>query len=319
LISEEKPCPIVLACDDTYAMPLATALRSIVEANKGNLLLEFHVLFDRFSKEMQSKVWDSLPNGSASIKWVPVDLSKFSEFSTKVHISKMTYARFLIPHVFPEDIAKVLYFDADILVLGDLGELWETDLEGAVLGAVEDNMNPHLKCGYKEHAEVPRVRDYFNAGILMIDLKKWREERISDKCLDYLTRFPRSPFSDQDALNYACDGLWKKLDRGWNFQDHLQQKITNIDPNERPKIVHFIKSQKPWKASSLSTNASFYDSFRSRTNFARNWWEKLWDNHLTLWYRFKWSLRRNEIVRSIWSRIKVHWQFLAKTLKTRNL
>ena len=65
--------PVVFACDDGYAMPLATALRSIVEANRSGGPIEFHVLFDKFSERAKGKVLDSLPTGTAVINWVPVD------------------------------------------------------------------------------------------------------------------------------------------------------------------------------------------------------------------------------------------------------
>ena len=59
----------------------------------------------------------------------------------------MTFARFLIPNMFPESVSRVLYLDSDILVIDDLRALWQTDLEGAVLGAVEDHIDRLLKTG----------------------------------------------------------------------------------------------------------------------------------------------------------------------------
>src|SRR5262245_12182185 len=96
------PCPLVFACDASYAMPLATALRSIVESNRRWWPLKFIILTFAFSEHTQEKVIDSLPTASASISWVPVDLELFDSFSTLDYISKVTYARFLIPSVVPE-------------------------------------------------------------------------------------------------------------------------------------------------------------------------------------------------------------------------
>ncbi len=117
-----------------------------------------------------------------------------------------------------------MYLDADILVLDDLESLWETDLEGAVVGAVLDGLDPKLKHGDPGFEEVPRVQDYFNSGVLLIDLGRWREERISERALELLINHPQSLFSDQDALNIVCDGRWKKLDPRWNFQDYYEKK-----------------------------------------------------------------------------------------------
>jgi lipopolysaccharide biosynthesis glycosyltransferase len=297
--------PLVLACDEGYAMQLATTLRSIVEANRNDWPLDFHVLSDGYSEDMRRKVLLSLPKGSASIKWVDVDLRPFGEFATLPHISKMTYARFLIPQVFPASVSRVLYLDADLLVLDDLEPLWETNLEGAVVGAVIDKADQQLKEDDPEFEGVPRVRDYFNAGVLLIDLNQWREKQISGKALEYLIQHPQSPFSDQDALNVVCDGLWKKLDGRWNFQQHWENRIMEMSPDQRPGIVHFIRREKPWDARIPNLNASFYDAYRSRTCFARNPWDKLRDRLQGVWCRLKGVLRRYSFLRFIWKRVRL--------------
>ena len=269
--------PIVLACDECYAMPLATTLRSIVEANRGGRPLEFHVMCEGVSDKMRTKVIDSLPRNSASIRWIEVGLDLFSELSTEVHISKVTYARLLIPYIFSNKISRVLYLDADLIVLDNLESLLETNLERNVVGAVLDGLDSRIKYG-SVNINIPRVRDYFNAGVLLIDLCRWRKERISEKAMEYLKLHPRSPFSDQDALNVACDGLWKKLDPRWNHLDFYEKKqIGNLIGEERPKIVHFVTSHKPWNASIPNLNAAFYDAFRSRTKFARTLKDKASD------------------------------------------
>lgn len=287
----------VLACDSAYAMPLATTLRSLVEANKGDWPVECHILFDDFCEAARKEVSDSLPNGAATIRWAPVSMERFREFSTMRGVSTMTFARLLIPHVFPDTVTRVLYLDTDILVLDDIMPLWETNLEGAVVGAVQDGLNWCLKAGDSRFERVPRVRNYFNAGVLLIDLARWREERVSEKALDYLERFPDSPFSDQDAINVALDGRWKQLDSRWNFQDHFARKIEKMRGHERPRIVHFVTRSKPWDASCGSVNASFYDSYRTRTKFARKRGEKCADTVTGSWYRLKRILGRVRLIR----------------------
>ena len=285
-------------------MPLATTLRSIVESNASSWPLEFHLLSDGFSEDTRKRVFDSLPKGSASLRWLSVDMTPFREFETCSYISKMTYARFLIPNIFPDIVSRVLYLDADLLVLDDLGPLWEIDLAGVVVGAVLDNLDSQIK-GNKPGVEgVPRVRDYFNAGVLLVNLEKWREERISEKALDYLVKNPKSPFSDQDALNVACDSLWKQLDPRWNFQEHYKNRIAELDPEHRPAIIHFVRNLKPWNASVISLNTSFYDAFRSRTCFARTYRDKLLDMVLRTWSRLKGVLKRYWVMQATWSAVR---------------
>jgi lipopolysaccharide biosynthesis glycosyltransferase len=299
-------CPLVFAADEAYTMQLATTMRSVVETNASSWPIEFHVLTDSIAEDTRRKILDSLPNGSASIRWSLVDLNLFKGFSFMNYISKMTYARLLIPRVLPDTVSRVLYLDADLLVMDSLEPLWETDLDGAIMGAVVDLIDPALKRGEPRCEGLPRVRDYFNAGVLLIDLDQWREKRVSEKALEYLERHPRSPYSDQDALNFACDKLWKKLDPRWNFQDHVNhvnQRFSDFRPDEQPWIVHYVTYRKPWYAGIRAFNASSYDAFRSRTLFARTPWEKLLDA-LRRWVPFTDALPRYKLLRAMWRRLR---------------
>jgi lipopolysaccharide biosynthesis glycosyltransferase len=307
--SEQISRPIVLACDEAYAMPLAITLRSIAEANRSGWPLEFHVFSDGLPDDTRRKVFDSLPKGSASIRWVLIDLELFEDFATLSHISKVTYARFYIHEVFPDTVSRVLYLDADLLVLDDLRPVWETDLERSVVGAVLDGLDPKLKRGEPGLEAVPRVRDYFNAGVLLINLHRWRQERISERALEYLTWHPQSPFSDQDALNFACDGLWKKMDRRWNFQDFYENaRISIMPPEKRPGIVHFVYRYKPWDFHIPTLNADFYDAYRRRTCFARSPLDKALDKALGFfqipWHKLKGILSQYPLLQEIWRQVK---------------
>jgi lipopolysaccharide biosynthesis glycosyltransferase len=271
-----KNLPFVLACDAGYAMPLTTTLRSIVESNQTSWPLNFHLLSEGFSNIIKDKVEMSLPKGSASIRWVQADLGLFQNFNTQKHISKITFARILLPNLFSETVSKVLFLDTDILVLKDLTPLLETELEGCVLGAVLDGLDPILQGQRKSSFKIPKlnIHRYFNAGVLLVDLNRWRQNQISERAIQFLIQNPDSPFSDQDALNVACDGLWFELPSKWNFQDHFQTKVSEMND---PAIVHFINNSKPWIPKVRSPNAGFYDSFRDRTRFARSKARKLKD------------------------------------------
>lgn len=300
--SERLSFPLVMACDEAYAMQLATTLRSIVEANR-NVHLEVYVLSDGFSENARRKVVHSLPDRSVSIHWVTVDLKLFAEFATSPHISKMTYARLLIPSILKDDVSRVLYLDSDILVLDDLRLLWDVDLEGAVIGGVIDQLDAKIKGGEPVPKEMPRVRDYFNAGVLLIDIDRWRQEQISERALQYLIKYPHTPYSDQDALNVACDGMWKKLNGRWNFQNHCVTNFSQMAPEQRPAIIHFVTNQKPWNTRSCSVNASFYNTFRNGTCFARTPFEIVLDTITDGWYRLRRSLRNCSVMRVIWNMI----------------
>ena len=273
-------CPLVFACDAGYAPHLATALRSAAESNRTAWPLECHVLSEGIPEQVQARIHASLPAGSVTIRWTKVDLAPFRRFATMDHITPVTYARLLLPELFA-GTPRVLYLDADILVLGDLGPLREMDLGGAATGAVLDEMDGRIQAQPSRHAGIPRVHAYFNAGVLLIDLERWRTEGIAARALDYLAAHPDSPYSDQDALNVACEGRWLDLGPRWNYQ-HDDRLLGELP--EPPAIVHFVSREKPWRPASLSRNAGFYDAFRSRTAFARTRPERMRDGIAWGWH-----------------------------------
>jgi lipopolysaccharide biosynthesis glycosyltransferase len=290
---------IVLACDERYAVPLATSIRSIVEANRTGLPVEILVLTSEFSAEKKKKVSNSVPLGSASLRWVKLDLSRFAEFYTRNHISKTSYARLLLSYVLPIGVSRVLYLDADVLVLDDLQPLWHLDLGGTVLGAVtdidsEDNAK-RLRLDGK-----PGGHDYFNAGVLLVDVKRWKDEHISEKALKYLEKNPHTFNADQDALNVVCSGRWKQLDTRWNHQIFDKAVRPGCFSSLAPSILHFIGPFKPWDPRSISVNAGLYNSVRKRTCFARTTFEVAGDRFIEAWYRSKRYLRQYKLMRTIW-------------------
>jgi lipopolysaccharide biosynthesis glycosyltransferase len=303
--SEIGSHPIVLACDEAYAMPLATAVRSMVEVNRSARPLEIVVLTSEFSDNKKRKVEASVSDSEASFRWVKMDLSSFERCSTLSYISRMTYARLLLPYVFDTSIVKVLYLDADIIVLDDLRPLWDTNLDGAVLGAVVDiDSERHaerLGLTYRttDKAATESVTPsggYFNAGVLLVDLARWRQERISESAIQYLAQHPDTPFSDQDAINVVCAGRWQQLDVRWNLQKLDHGQYPGRLACERASVIHFIGTHKPWKASSLNASEVFYDAYRSRTKFARTHLERACDVFQRLFERAKIMLKHFEVI-----------------------
>jgi lipopolysaccharide biosynthesis glycosyltransferase len=263
---------LVLASDDAYAMPLATMLRSIAESNRANWPLDVHVLTDSMPDATKARVLRSVPDGAMHLRWITVDLSQFKHLGLLSHVSSMTYARLLIPHLFPDCVSRLLYLDTDMLVQGDLAELWRVDLGGMPVGAVLDHhVDADLRVQRRTQSDdLPTVRNYFNAGVLLFDLAACRRSPLFENALAYLRAHPESTYADQDALNVAFDGRWQEIDTTWNFQNHHVTRIARLPASRRPAIVHFITSSKPWKVSSTSVNAALYDAVRSRTQFARS-------------------------------------------------
>lgn len=288
-------CPIVFACDEGYAMPLATTLLSLADSNRRHWPLRITILHDGFSESAKERVARSLPTGAAELTWTVIDLGAFAGFVHRMPwVSAMTYARLQLQESLNGALGRVIFLDSDILVLDDLGELARADLRGHPLAAVPDaHVDDALRTGLRpEHEGVPQVQGYFNAGVLVIDLDEWKLCSVSDRALCYLAEHANLPYGDQDALNAACDGMWQRLPSRWNFQLHHATRIERLPALERPAIVHFVTKWKPWKTSSASINSKLYNTYRDRTSYRRKRMQKVRDAVETLGYRLKYRLDR---------------------------
>jgi lipopolysaccharide biosynthesis glycosyltransferase len=146
------------------------------------------------------------------------------------HYTIDTYTRLWLGEFFPEQIDRVLYLDADIVVVGSIAQLWNTDLGGALMGAVDI---PGSDQGVRRLGM--RLEDgYFNAGVLLIDLPQWRATRGEITVLDYIRANPERVSYDQDALNACFRSRTKQLDYKWN--------VIRRDA----RIIHFNGGTKPW-------------------------------------------------------------------------
>jgi lipopolysaccharide biosynthesis glycosyltransferase len=166
------------------------------------------------------------------------------------HYTIDTYTRLWLGEFFPETVDRVLYLDADIVVVGSIAPLWSTDLGGALMGAVDI---PGSDQGVRRLAM--RMEDgYFNAGVLLIDVAQWRATRAELTVLDYIRVNPERVSYDQDALNACFRSCTKRLDYKWNvirpfYREPLVLPLgrTEIETIRRDaKIIHFNGGSKPW-------------------------------------------------------------------------
>jgi L-malate glycosyltransferase len=266
-------CPIVMACDEGYAMPLATALRSLVDHNQRHWPVEVHVLHNGFSAPARARVVQSVPPGSLTLHWRSVDTTSFEGIALLPHISVMSLARVQIPTLFAATHAdkRMLYLDADILVLDDLAPLCNVDLQGAVMAAIPD-WYAKDDMPSAQAAALPRVQRYFNSGVLLWDIHACLQHRVAQRAGDYLASQPSRGLHDQDALNVACDELWHAMPERWNFQGHHNVRIQKLAAAQRPAIAHFITASKPWLAQCSSLNTALHDRYRNRTQYKRSAW-----------------------------------------------
>jgi lipopolysaccharide biosynthesis glycosyltransferase len=272
---------VTMGFDGAYA-PHAAAVIAAVSRHANNAPFRFIILYENVSRDVQERIEKTAP-GSTFI-WREVGDEDVPAFESRRHLTRATLYRLGLEHLAPVDCERLIYLDADITVLGDLRELWSMDLNGSAIGAVSDGyLNTEHFDGKRFHQTwgLPEG-EYFNAGILLIDLKKVREGALFTKAMHFAAEHDEDlPYNDQDALNWTFWQSWTSLPVAWNVQaSHLQDWAVNVQPQHRrlgnayPAIVHFTGPEKPWIKDGYHPWSWVYWESLKHTDFLREVSEK---------------------------------------------
>lgn len=264
----ENAIRICMACDDKYAIHCASAIASMIDNHKSEEKLEFFILNSAISKKSQSRL-EKLGNTKvSSLKLINVNPLDFKNcpLPENMHFSLETYFRLKLPDFFP-DFDKVLYIDCDVTVLGDVKELWELDIAGVYAAVCEDIVPvEHLREFIGDFAN-------FNAGVMVINLKKWREDRISQKCFDFIEHHSEKIFFvDQDVLNSMLIPKINYFPRFWNLEYMpLNDVVSGLYSEQEIRLIHHISRMKPWNTPFGHIYADKYFKYLAKTP----WWHHI--------------------------------------------
>lgn len=241
----DHPISIVLVNDEHF-MPMAAALLKSIQVNHHTQeAITIYFVANGVTNSSKKKLERSVVTDSFKIEWL--DIKNAVPSNVKLPIDRSSfpisvYARLFIENYLPANLERVLYLDADMIVRKDISQLWHTNLDGNIMAAVPDQRIPFFEnewSGIKNYRELGFSGDspYFNAGLFLVDLKKWREAGIGEKTLKAVSdNIEYADYPDQYGANIALHGKWKLLDNTWN---HFAS-----EENPDPSIIHFT-SRKP--------------------------------------------------------------------------
>lgn len=238
--------PIFLSADNNYAPFIATTIASICDNTKS--FCNFYILDGGISEENKEKICELKQQfNNFSIEFFKIDTDKyFKNFITESYITMAAYYRLIIADLFPH-LNKVLYLDVDIIAKGDISELYKTDLGESVLGAVRDQGDKQYIAKLKKNIEMDDSSNYFNSGVLLINLKKWREQNITQKLFSIEKKYRGKLLcNDQDVLNKAFENNYKML----------PQKFNALTVQDDTVIRHYYSKPKPWEIKQGIKNSS---------------------------------------------------------------
>jgi lipopolysaccharide biosynthesis glycosyltransferase len=232
---------VVSSTDNNYAQHLCVTFTSLFMNMSPGVSIQLYVLCTGLTEENRHKLQKTISRFGAQIQFIMVDNTLYSGFHTNNHITSETYFRLSIPEVISSSVSKVIYLDSDVVVTGDIAEMWETDLKNHAIAAVSDLGGAFL-C---KELHIPEGV-FFNAGILIMNLTKWREEAISTKAINYISKnTTKMVYHDQEALNALLYDDWLELSPKWNVHSHMVRSKEWKGSNA-PGMIHYTGSSKPW-------------------------------------------------------------------------
>lgn len=243
---------IALTVDHKFVRFCAVTMASILKNNQAQGIT-FHIIGDL---SLSSTDKDSLSrlvcDFGAKILFYRVKDEQIGGYALKwesKRLSKVVFYRCILPSVLPSSLSSVLYLDCDVLVLGELEDLWNTDLHGYALAAVPDAavVNPE-RCA-RLHYDASN--NYFNGGVLLLNLDYWRKHNVEEQCKAYYRKHPQEIiYNDQDLLNGLLFDKKKLVGLKWNLQENaFRRRTAHLYPKQLISdcvILHY-SSRKPWQ------------------------------------------------------------------------
>lgn len=275
-----QPISVVTMADDSFVRPLAVLGQSLVEHLPSGQRIELYVIdggITATSKEHLRASWDADRIHATFV--VP----QFGEQVLPVwgRFPPLTYARVFLGELLPADCDKVILLDSDIVVLADIQSLWDMDLEDKSLLAAQDPAVPFVSspdglAHYRSLGVAPD-RPYFNAGVMVVNLAKWRRTKVQERVVKFTQQHADElNYCDQEGLNAILWNDWGALDCRWQVQPRLMGRLPlpHLDARQRsamtedPWLLHFTGRLKPWVYRSNTPADRIFYRYLDQT-----WWK----------------------------------------------
>lgn len=243
--NDTKNISLAFSFNQNYLTPFYVLLTSIF-INNTQESIDFHVILTGTTQQQNNDIINFVESHNSKIFFYTIEIDYVKSFAPhSERYGLATFYRLLLPQLLPVQLEKIIYLDVDIIVIGSLRELYEVQLNCSPLAAVSepvDETRPDLGL----HA----VGEYFNAGVLLINLPAWRTQKVTEQAIEFLKNYPEiAIFLDQDALNAVLVKNWVALDDKFNYTWRAipfvpQSELESIVAEKN--IVHYNSSLKPW-------------------------------------------------------------------------
>ena len=259
---------VVYVSNEAYAQHFAVSLASLCDCNPDEEELGIYLLDTGILPETAEKLKELAADFGRILTLIPCRNleERFPERPDTGRFDLSTLGRFFLGELLPEDVKRVLYLDCDTVVQKSLHRMYKSELGGKLLAMAEE---PTIYHEVKAYLGILPEEPYFNAGVMLVDLARWRDEEIGKQLLAYYTEIaPHCLFQDQDAINGLLRGRIAALHPKYNFITNYYYfsyaALEVFSPAYRkigerrfrtakrsPAIVHYAGDERPWRQGDL--------------------------------------------------------------------
>ena len=272
--------PVVFATNEKYAPFVSSCVESIKANSSKDYFYKIVVFNVDLAEDTQKRLADeSCDNVSVEC----LDVSEYIEnikdkLYSHSYFSQEMYYRILIPDIFPND-EKVIYLDCDMIVLGDLSELYNIDIGSNAIAACRNLMHEKMR-NYVQNTLLLDPNKYVNSGMLVINCQKFIDENIKDRIFEEINHHDILTYPDQDLINLVCKDSIFYLPLNWNYLWHLerlnrssvkelllnQEDLVEFKETSKDiKILHYTGDKKPWSYNAIEGADIFWEYAKACT------------------------------------------------------
>ncbi len=212
----------------------------------------------------KAKLRQSCGSATANLQFRDIDASKpplSRLMPTRWSLSPANYSRLILPDLLSDECDRLIFLDSDMLIHASLRPLSTIDLAGFPIGAVREDHHVHPASDGR--LPLPAEIPYLNAGLLVVDVARWRAEKVTRRCFSFIKSYEaRLRFAEQDALNCVLIGGWKELPRKWNF---IHRGATDSGTFASAVVTHFAGGVKPWSKECAHPARNLFFHYRAKT------------------------------------------------------
>lgn len=256
-----REIPIFFTIDDSYAPFLAVALNSAIKNSDPQRNYKAIVLYQDLGADNISRL-QALQTENFKIELMPIRANMEAlddRMSNRLRCDYFTltiYFRLFIPSMFPQ-YDKGIYIDSDVVLTDDIAKLFDIDIGENYIGACNDLSIADIPplVAYTEKAVGVNAKEYINSGVLLMNLKKMRDDDLEGHFLALLNKYHFDSIApDQDYLNAMCNGKIYYLEEKWDTMPNDAKPMLT-----ETSLIHYNLFSKPWCYDGIQYEEQFWN------------------------------------------------------------